>query len=711
MLPLRILFVAAVILAFGVWRQADLITLIFLIILAGGYVYFGWTMLRHRLRVSQSLRTGKENLKGEIKRSFPPQHGNFVFDMKRFHEDRKKDPTAEPADYLNSDVLSAHHNALPNALPGVFTAVGLLGTFVGIAIGLTDIDSGADGSISPESIQTLLDGMSTAFLTSIAGILLSLAWLFEFRHVDKKVNEVRDSFLEEADRLYPIAQPHQLLATIRDAVAGENGKSIGDLGETTSRIRQDISGLSATAKEIKGNVQSLGQDLAEHLEPIIERGITIPLKTLNAEIGERQSKALAKMVQAFQETLAASIGEHLKAFSEALRSATDHQVNAAQELGRFFDRLEEVGKTQIELLESTVQAVKDFRSGVTGLAEARGAIEEAALAGRETMKTAEGVMEEIRRLSDSQREWSNDLGRLVPDLTEKIHEFRFLTAEKIQQIFKIFDSEMAKVTNHLGGTLAEMREITTEIRETTLPLPQSLGDFRDAVSGLGQAIQDQRDSAGKFAEEIGRAGDRVAESVDRNLAAMQAAVKQSDASRWQAAEEIGKAMTVAEIAASRIESVANSAIGTMNKMIEATDSGFADSGKYRRKLTQLIQGMAANVEKIGNESSTEVGRHNAYEDTPYDTQGGRSDHKAFTQDEESQIRESRASRGDVEQNALPDQPQPNEASLPRSTKDETGHAPAIKIEPTVAPKPSASADTETPPKRGFFGRILNRKRR
>ena len=69
--------------------------------------------------------------------------------------------------------------------PAYSPPLGLLGTFVGIAIGLAGIPDGTSGGVPSaedlsQSINTLMGGMSTAFSTSIIGITGSIWWLFEF---------------------------------------------------------------------------------------------------------------------------------------------------------------------------------------------------------------------------------------------------------------------------------------------------------------------------------------------------------------------------------------------------------------------------------------------------------------------------------------------------------------------------------------------------
>lgn len=70
-----------------------------------------------------------------------------------------------------------------DAIPSVFTTAGVVGTFVGIFFGLQDFDV---GNIKG-SIPMLLEGLKTAFLTSIVGIGLSF---FFSRLVEIKLNKI-----------------------------------------------------------------------------------------------------------------------------------------------------------------------------------------------------------------------------------------------------------------------------------------------------------------------------------------------------------------------------------------------------------------------------------------------------------------------------------------------------------------------------------------
>ena len=428
-----------------------------------------------------------------------------------------------PTDYFSIDTaLGRHIGSLPTTLPGVFTAIGLLGTFVGIAMGLADIVPQGDPQ-SPTSsdalmqgIRTLMGGMSTAFLTSIVGITWSLWWRFEFGLAERKSKTCLDQFLTEITSMFHVEEPHETLMR----VAGAN--------ETVGRTANEIRG---TAEEIKGNVQSLGQDLAEALEPYFEKHIAEPIRNLNTDLGERQTEALGQMVEAFRETLVDSVKEQLSAFGQSLRDASDHQANAARELERFFDRLVKVSDVQTKLLARTAEVASVFDQGLTGLTAASKSIESAGKSAHDTMTaasdavdTARALTEESRRQLEVQEEASKaakrswdaqvslledmqaNFGRLADDLGNKITEFQTASAQKIGEVFHVFDSEMAKVVEHLGGTLAELREVTEELPGTVASLRQAAQDLSDVgrtqhgslVEGLKKLESAKAEIVGQF---------------------------------------------------------------------------------------------------------------------------------------------------------------------------------------------------------------------
>lgn len=84
-------------------------------------------------------------------------------------------------DAINEETLAIHSwRGVVLQISGILTAMGLLGTFLGLVTGISSVAFGtAEATI--ESIETLLQGIATAFYTSIVGVILSILFNVAYR--------------------------------------------------------------------------------------------------------------------------------------------------------------------------------------------------------------------------------------------------------------------------------------------------------------------------------------------------------------------------------------------------------------------------------------------------------------------------------------------------------------------------------------------------
>jgi len=95
-----------------------------------------------------------------------------------------------------------YSHTVAHKAPAVLTTLGILGTFLGIAIGLTDFDI----NDIQKSIPTLIDGMKTAFWASACGI---------FWAITIKLRDVMTSSHKKAvSRLHPAATVNDLVSQL-----------------------------------------------------------------------------------------------------------------------------------------------------------------------------------------------------------------------------------------------------------------------------------------------------------------------------------------------------------------------------------------------------------------------------------------------------------------------------------------------------------------
>ena len=102
---------------------------------------------------------------------------DFIFELNR--EDDAENAYYRPSinDYINEDLVDTvmHRNEL-NQVPGMLTGLGILGTFIGLSIGLQHFNTSGSIQTMTDSIDGLMSGIKVAFHTSIFGMVFSLTF-------------------------------------------------------------------------------------------------------------------------------------------------------------------------------------------------------------------------------------------------------------------------------------------------------------------------------------------------------------------------------------------------------------------------------------------------------------------------------------------------------------------------------------------------------
>lgn len=88
-----------------------------------------------------------------------------------------------------------------SGLAGTFTGIGILGTFIGLTIGLAGVDTSSTGALS-SSISGLLGGMSTAFVTSIFGIVSAIVFGVWHSQNMKRFGDAVSCFTDALDQVF-----------------------------------------------------------------------------------------------------------------------------------------------------------------------------------------------------------------------------------------------------------------------------------------------------------------------------------------------------------------------------------------------------------------------------------------------------------------------------------------------------------------------------
>ncbi len=108
---------------------------------------------------------------------------------------RGADASCDLGEYINEDLLDrAGMNFFNSGVSGTLTGLGILGTFLGLSMGLGAF-SGDDIFTISDNVGSLLSGMKVAFHTSVYGILFSLVFNVAYRGIMADAYEALNEFL------------------------------------------------------------------------------------------------------------------------------------------------------------------------------------------------------------------------------------------------------------------------------------------------------------------------------------------------------------------------------------------------------------------------------------------------------------------------------------------------------------------------------------
>lgn len=217
--------------------------------------------------------------------------------------------------YRESRVAAAMVRLTPNSL----SAIGVLGTFTGILIGLLDFDV----SNIDQSVADLLEGLKIAFATSIVG--LGCAILFRLLVAIVPSRQQADGI--GADDIYNV------LAEIRDNALAAHEKSEEQLVALRKAIASEGDGsLLTQVQKMRSTFQDGQNELINEFKSFAEHMVENNQKAI--------IEALETVIRDFNDNLTEQFGENFKELNSAVAALVDWQENYKEHVTRYEERIE-----------------------------------------------------------------------------------------------------------------------------------------------------------------------------------------------------------------------------------------------------------------------------------------------------------------------------------------------------------------------------------
>lgn len=219
----------------------------------------------------------------------------------------------------------------------IILTIGVLGTFVGIFVGLLDFDINS----MENSIPPLLDGLKIAFYTSIVGMTLSVLISVYQRSIGYKASST-DSLefislqTKKLDNLDLVAQSNKDLQGAIAQLNASNTELTRSIANMTSEflngLEKSFSTITTTATNLDSNHESLIAKLNGLDSTIKELDFNLKkeVEKLSANFSADVINALDSLSNKYSETISVHFSENFKRFNSAVENLLSWQIEYRQ---------------------------------------------------------------------------------------------------------------------------------------------------------------------------------------------------------------------------------------------------------------------------------------------------------------------------------------------------------------------------------------------
>lgn len=412
---------------------------------------------------------------------------------------------------------------------GTLVGLGLLGTFLGLTLGIQGFDSSNSDNIQ-SSIQSLLDGMGTAFLTSLLGMFLSLVYTIfekvwrnglakrlydlnqkldddyyiddvELSAYNQKVisSEVTKKFSEELnsvsnalfDRISPLM--HYQNSEGHDVPVANAIREILTNNEEQTRALKSFS--SDLALELNDRLdETLSRQMQQRLIPLME-SVDNTTKTVVEHIDQMAlsvSSPATDMIERVVEELKESLMGIMEEFKSTLsKNATNELENLALSLGTATKAIAEFPQNMANISDVLQLTITEVRNSIAEISNSSAAANSSAMkqmqeqivfATNSISNAITEVKDVMNNITQSSEQSSNDLIEKVAKSTSDMSSFMHQTMEQLAGVMQTSVQAMSDDIARQQTDLLVLQEGTTsEVKKVVAQLSASWQESSEAI--------------------------------------------------------------------------------------------------------------------------------------------------------------------------------------------------------------------------------------
>jgi hypothetical protein len=444
--------------------------------------------------------------------------------------------------FAPEELFEAYSDGSHQAVPGLLTALGLLGTFSALLLGLADLRY-TDKAVL--GLSDLINALSGKFFTSVLALGSSVLFVLAERFfLAASFERLYARICLRFDAIFPRLRQERILIDIR-ASAAQQAVSL-------SNISSDLVGQLTGAFQSQ-IVPSLAGDLAEqmtlHLLPAIQK-MEGALERLESQKQDSVVGEIRSLVTTLETSITSALSDMGSRFHEQLAGSAQSEFAAVQET---------LASTSQMLLQMNGQ-FELTRSALSGLVEA---------ANTSSSNQARASQEQ----ADALRELMHGL---------------------IEELGKNASSNLQNIAGALTNVITDLSRKVEEVSETMIR------SVNEAAQGSQSAADTLIAKSGAWTESTGQRLSALLESIEARSAEFTAAGKSLLDAKALLAETLNKnaaALTAMEAAARQVEGY-TTALTVVSRNTDDAQRRQAETVALSRQVVEELKQTGTNNQRI-----------------------------------------------------------------------------------------------------------------
>ena len=447
-------------------------------------------------------------------------------------------------------------------LPGILTGIGIIGTFGGLLLGLSQFDPSGDPATVQKSLGLLLGGVRDAFIASGFAILVAMIVTAFEKHLLRSCYAGLEELTTALDSLFEagvgeeyleqlVASAHESATQakqLKDSFVTDLKEMLTNLVEDNRRSQLEISDRLTTS------YQESGKSTAEHISRAIEDSLKSPLEHIAAsvsKVGNEQGNAVHTLLE-----------DVLVNFTNKLESSFGSRIH--------------------EMLNATVMSMNEMQQGISSLISD---MRNSSAASTSTIENQ--VVALLANMQTKQQELDLSMGRMLTQIEQTVGKIGDTGAAASQHMGAQMEGLLNGITGQIGTLLSSLEQkrleqesaVTSSQTEMNLNMGRMLEHIEQTVGKIG-------DTGAAASQHMGTQMEGVLNGITNQIGTLLSSLEQK--------------LLEQESAVTSSQTEMNRNMGRMLEHIEQTvgkigDTGAAASQHMGAQMEGLLNGITGQI--------------------------------------------------------------------------------------------------------------------